>query len=125
MKSISRLLIACFALVSLALASPLRAKAEKRIAFVVGNAAYEAGPPAAAGLSAAAPTATAAEAVAPAAAGLSAAAPAAATAAAEAEGYLRLAWLAALPLVLLRPMIASAAFAVRSCVWQPEPKMFT
>ena len=44
MKTISRLLIACFALISLALASPLRAEAEKRIAFVVGNAAYEAGP---------------------------------------------------------------------------------
>jgi uncharacterized caspase-like protein len=44
MKSISRLLIACFALISLALASPLRAEAEKRIAFVVGNAAYQAGP---------------------------------------------------------------------------------
>ncbi len=44
MKTISRLLIACFALILLALASPLRAEAEKRIAFVVGNAAYEAGP---------------------------------------------------------------------------------
>jgi uncharacterized caspase-like protein len=44
MKTISRLLIACFALISLALASPLRADAEKRIAFVVGNAAYQAGP---------------------------------------------------------------------------------
>ena len=44
MKSIWRLLIACFALISLALASPLRAEAEKRIAFVVGNAAYQAGP---------------------------------------------------------------------------------
>ncbi len=44
MKPISRLLIACFALISLALASPLRAEAEKRIAFVVGNAAYQAGP---------------------------------------------------------------------------------
>jgi uncharacterized caspase-like protein len=44
MKCISRLLIACFALISLALASPLRAEAEKRIAFVVGNAAYPAGP---------------------------------------------------------------------------------
>ena len=44
MKTISRLLIACFALSSLALASPLRAEAEKRIAFVVGNAAYQAGP---------------------------------------------------------------------------------
>jgi uncharacterized caspase-like protein len=43
MKSISRLLIACFALISLVLASPLRAEAEKRIAFVVGNAAYQAG----------------------------------------------------------------------------------
>ena len=44
MKTISRLLIACFALSLLAFASPLRAEAEKRIAFVVGNAAYEAGP---------------------------------------------------------------------------------
>jgi uncharacterized caspase-like protein len=44
MKTISRLLIACLALISLALASPLRAQAEKRIALVVGNAAYQAGP---------------------------------------------------------------------------------
>ncbi|MGC2223984.1 MAG: caspase family protein, partial [Methylocella sp.] len=44
MKTISRLLIACFTLSSLALASPSRAEAEKRIAFVVGNAAYQAGP---------------------------------------------------------------------------------
>ncbi|MGH6793649.1 MAG: caspase family protein, partial [Methylocella sp.] len=44
MKIISRLLITCFALSLLALASPLRAQAEKRIAFVVGNAAYQAGP---------------------------------------------------------------------------------
>ncbi|MGH6811455.1 MAG: caspase family protein [Methylocella sp.] len=44
MKIISRLLITCFALISLALASPLRAEAEKRIAFVVGNAAYQVGP---------------------------------------------------------------------------------
>jgi uncharacterized caspase-like protein len=44
MKTISRLLIACFALSLLAFASPLRAEAEKRIAFVVGNGAYEAGP---------------------------------------------------------------------------------
>ena len=44
MKSVSRLLIACFALFSLALASPSRAEAEKRIAFVVGNAAYQAAP---------------------------------------------------------------------------------
>jgi uncharacterized caspase-like protein len=44
MKTISRLLITCFALSLLAVASPLRAEAEKRIAFVVGNAAYEAGP---------------------------------------------------------------------------------
>src|SRR5437660_3910413 len=44
MKTISRLLIACFALFSFALASPSRAEAEKRIAFVVGNAAYQAGP---------------------------------------------------------------------------------
>jgi uncharacterized caspase-like protein len=44
MKTISRLFIACLALISLALVSPLRAEAEKRIAFVVGNAAYQAGP---------------------------------------------------------------------------------
>ncbi|MGH6835618.1 MAG: caspase family protein [Methylocella sp.] len=44
MKTLSRLLIACFALISLVVASPLRAEAEKRIAFVVGNAAYQAGP---------------------------------------------------------------------------------
>jgi uncharacterized caspase-like protein len=44
MNTISRLLIACFALSSLAFASPLRAESEKRIAFVAGNAAYEAGP---------------------------------------------------------------------------------
>ncbi len=44
MKSVSRLLIACFALFSFALASPSRAEAEKRIAFVVGNAAYQAAP---------------------------------------------------------------------------------
>ncbi len=44
MKTISRLFVACFALISLALASPLRAEAEKRIAFVVGNAAYQTGP---------------------------------------------------------------------------------
>jgi uncharacterized caspase-like protein len=44
MKTISKLLIACFALISLGLASPLRAEEQKRIAFVVGNAAYEAGP---------------------------------------------------------------------------------
>ncbi|MGA7383254.1 MAG: caspase family protein, partial [Methylocella sp.] len=44
MKTVSRLLIACFALISFALASPLRAEAEKRIAFVVGNAAYPQGP---------------------------------------------------------------------------------
>ncbi|MGH6801067.1 MAG: caspase family protein, partial [Methylocella sp.] len=44
MKTILRLLIAFSALSSFALASPLRADAEKRIAFVVGNAAYEAGP---------------------------------------------------------------------------------
>ena len=43
MKTISTLFVACFALVSLALASPVRADAEKRIAFVVGNAAYQAG----------------------------------------------------------------------------------
>ena len=43
MKTISRLFVACFALISLALASPVRADAEKRIALVVGNAAYQAG----------------------------------------------------------------------------------
>src|SRR5580704_2914587 len=44
MKSVSRLLIACFALFSLALASPSRAETEKRIALVVGNAAYQSAP---------------------------------------------------------------------------------
>src|SRR3984893_643048 len=44
MNTFSRLLITCFAFISLAFASPLRAEAEKRIAFVVGNAAYQAGP---------------------------------------------------------------------------------
>src|SRR5271166_672221 len=43
MKSISKLLLTCFAVILLALASPLRAETEKRIAFVVGNAAYPAG----------------------------------------------------------------------------------
>lgn len=44
MKIKSKLLLACFALVLLAFASPSRAETEKRIAFVVGNAAYQAGP---------------------------------------------------------------------------------
>ncbi|MGH6797179.1 MAG: caspase family protein, partial [Roseiarcus sp.] len=44
MKTISRMLLACFALIALALASPSRAETEKRIAFVVGNAAYQDGP---------------------------------------------------------------------------------
>ncbi|TPV98065.1 MAG: hypothetical protein USCAAHI_02483 [Beijerinckiaceae bacterium] len=44
MKIKSKLLPACFALVLLAFASPSRAETEKRIAFVVGNAAYQAGP---------------------------------------------------------------------------------
>ena len=43
MKPISKLLLTCFAVILLALASPLRAETEKRIAFVVGNAAYPAG----------------------------------------------------------------------------------
>ncbi len=44
MRPISKLLFAFFALIPLALASPARAEAEKRIAFVVGEAAYPAGP---------------------------------------------------------------------------------
>jgi uncharacterized caspase-like protein len=44
MKIKSKLLPACFALVLLAFASSSRAETEKRIAFVVGNAAYRAGP---------------------------------------------------------------------------------
>ena len=40
MKPISKLLLTCFAVMALAFASPLRAETEKRIAFVVGNAAY-------------------------------------------------------------------------------------
>ena len=43
MKSISKLLLTWLAVILLALASPLRAETEKRIAFVVGNAAYPAG----------------------------------------------------------------------------------
>ncbi len=43
MKTISRLPLTLFALISLALVSPLRAETEKRIAFVVGDAAYPAG----------------------------------------------------------------------------------
>jgi uncharacterized caspase-like protein len=44
MKPISKLLLTCFAVMALALATPLRAESEKRIAFVVGNAAYAAVP---------------------------------------------------------------------------------
>jgi uncharacterized caspase-like protein len=40
---ISKLLLSCFLLVACALASPLRADSEKRIALVIGNAAYQAG----------------------------------------------------------------------------------
>ncbi|WOJ91839.1 caspase family protein (plasmid) [Methylocapsa polymorpha] len=43
MKTVSELLLACFVLSLFALTSPLRAD-EKRIAFVVGNASYQAGP---------------------------------------------------------------------------------
>lgn len=43
MNTISRLLLTCLMLVSFALASPLLADEEKRIAFVVGNAEYQAG----------------------------------------------------------------------------------
>ena len=39
-----KLRLACMALVLLVFASPLRAETEKRIAFVVGNAAYQAAP---------------------------------------------------------------------------------
>jgi uncharacterized caspase-like protein len=44
MKTKSKLRLACFALVLLAFAAPSRAETEKRIAFVVGNAAYAASP---------------------------------------------------------------------------------
>ncbi|MCI0735091.1 MAG: caspase family protein [Beijerinckiaceae bacterium] len=44
MTTISKLLIGCFFLSAYALTSPVRAEGEKRIAFVVGNAAYQAGP---------------------------------------------------------------------------------
>jgi uncharacterized caspase-like protein len=44
MKNISKLLASCLLLFSFALASPLKAEGEKRIAFVVGNATYPAGP---------------------------------------------------------------------------------
>ena len=43
MKTTSKLRLTCFALVLLAFASPSQAEMEKRIAFVVGNAAYQAG----------------------------------------------------------------------------------
>jgi uncharacterized caspase-like protein len=44
MKTISTLLLSCFMLFCCAFASPSRAEDEKRIAFVVGNAAYQVGP---------------------------------------------------------------------------------
>jgi uncharacterized caspase-like protein len=44
MKTISKLLASCLLLVTYAVASPVKAEGEKRIAFVVGNAAYQAGP---------------------------------------------------------------------------------
>ncbi len=44
MKTISKLLASCLLLLSCAFATPLMAAGEKRIAFVVGNAAYQAGP---------------------------------------------------------------------------------
>jgi len=44
MKTMSKLLLSCLALVMLLFASPSRAETEKRIAFVVGNAAYQAAP---------------------------------------------------------------------------------
>jgi uncharacterized caspase-like protein len=43
MKTISKLLASCLLLVTYAVASPVKAEGEKRIAFVVGNAAYQAG----------------------------------------------------------------------------------
>jgi uncharacterized caspase-like protein len=43
MKTTFKLLLSCFALIMLAFTSPSRADTEKRIAFVVGNAAYQAG----------------------------------------------------------------------------------
>jgi uncharacterized caspase-like protein len=43
-KTTSKLLLSYFALVMLVFASPSRADTEKRIAFVVGNSAYQAGP---------------------------------------------------------------------------------
>jgi uncharacterized caspase-like protein len=43
MNTVSKLLLSCFLLISFALASPLRADSEKRIALVIGNAAYQAG----------------------------------------------------------------------------------
>ena len=44
MKTTSTLLLAALALIFLTLATPSRAETEKRIAFVVGNAAYQADP---------------------------------------------------------------------------------
>jgi uncharacterized caspase-like protein len=44
MKTIANLLASCLLLVAYAIASPVHAEGEKRIAFVVGNAAYPAGP---------------------------------------------------------------------------------
>ena len=44
MKTTSTLLLAALALILLILATPSRAETEKRIAFVVGNAAYQADP---------------------------------------------------------------------------------
>ncbi len=44
MKTISKLLASCILLLSFAAASPVKAEGEKRIAFVVGNAAYPSGP---------------------------------------------------------------------------------
>ena len=44
MKTISKLLASCILLLSFAVASPVKAEAEKRIAFVVGNAAYPSAP---------------------------------------------------------------------------------
>jgi uncharacterized caspase-like protein len=44
MRNISKLLASCLLLFFFVLASPLKAEGEKRIAFVVGNAAYPAGP---------------------------------------------------------------------------------
>jgi hypothetical protein len=43
MKTVPALVLFCIVLVTCAFASPSQAEAEKRIAFVVGNAAYQAG----------------------------------------------------------------------------------